>query len=49
MIFQIYYLKLALWVNKLDMLSEYIKYKYTLQFYGSNFKSDKIKIEDKIK
>ena len=37
-----------LWVNKLDLLNKYVKYKYVLQCYGSNYNSDKINIEDKI-
>ena len=37
-----------LWVNKLDKLQEYIKYKFALQNYGSNFKSKKTTIEEKI-
>ena len=38
-----------LWVNKLDMLKEYVKYKFCIQCYGSHFKSNKSTIEDKIK
>ena len=37
-----------LWVNKLDKLKEYIKYKYVLQNFGSKFKSKKPTIEGKI-
>ena len=37
-----------LWVNKLDTLKEYVKYKFALQHFGSNYKSNQIKIEDKI-
>ena len=40
--------EVGLWVNNLEKLREYIKYKYALQNYGSNFKSKKITIEEKI-
>ena len=37
-----------LWVNDLETLKEYFKYKYALQNYGSNFKSTKLTIKEKI-
>ena len=37
-----------LWVNRLDKLREYIKYKYALQKYESSFKSTKLIIDEKI-
>lgn len=35
-------------MNDLETLKEYFKYKYALQNYGSNFKSTKLTIKEKI-
>ena len=37
-----------LWVNDFDSLREYVKYKYALQQFGSDFKSEKSSIKEKI-
>ena len=37
-----------LWVNNVDLLREYVKYKYTLHFYCFDFKSKKSSIQEKI-
>ncbi len=37
-----------LWVNKTQLLKKFIKYKYGLQYYKINYKSNKTNIEDKI-
>ena len=37
-----------LWVNDIGKLKEYIKYKYAIQFYKSNYKSLKSDINEKI-
>ena len=37
-----------LWVNNLELLKEYIKYKYALQYLDSKYKSTQLNIKDKI-